>query len=112
MSDGGDKDLFLTHQCLSLPPQAVPRLAAARSRHGSDSPPDCHSLPPHPPGYSPVGLITRPPCGTIPSVFKEKNTIRWTVFSSLYRAAEKDIMASFEKAEVRKIIALSVIKNG
>ena len=45
MSDGGDKDLFLTHQCLSLPPQAVPRLAAARSRHGSDSPPDCHSLP-------------------------------------------------------------------
>ena len=34
------------------------------------------------------------------------------VFSSLYRAAEKDIMASFEKAEVRKIIALSVIKNG
>ena len=45
MSDEGDKDLFLTHQCLSLPPQAVPRLAAARSRHGSDSPPDCHSLP-------------------------------------------------------------------
>lgn len=34
------------------------------------------------------------------------------VFFSLYRAAEKDIMASFEKAEVRKIIALSVIKNG
>lgn len=30
----------------------------------------------------------------------------------LVRAAEKDIMASFEKAEVRKIIALSVIKNG
>ena len=50
---------------------------------GSDSPPDCHSLPPHPPGYSPVGLIVRHPCGTIPSVFKEKNTIRWTVFFSL-----------------------------
>ena len=26
---------------------------------GSDSPPDCHSLPPHPPGHSPFGLITR-----------------------------------------------------
>ena len=50
---------------------------------GSDSPPDCHSLPPYPPSYSPVGLITRHLCGTIPSVFKEKNTIRRTVFSSL-----------------------------
>ena len=30
---------------LSPPPQAVHRIAAARSRHGSDSPPDCHSLP-------------------------------------------------------------------
>ena len=26
---------------------------------GSDSPPDCHSLPPHPSSYSPFGLITR-----------------------------------------------------
>ena len=28
-----------------LPPQAVPRLAEARSRSGSDTPPACHSLP-------------------------------------------------------------------
>ena len=26
---------------------------------GSDTPPACHSLPPHPPGYSPFGPITR-----------------------------------------------------
>lgn len=45
-----------------------------------------------------------------PHLLSEKKHPQGMLF--LVRAAEKDIMASFEKAEVRKIIALSVIKNG
>ena len=40
--DGGSLSLMKFHSLSQLRWQ---RLAAARSRHGSDSPPDCHSLP-------------------------------------------------------------------
>ena len=39
---GGSLNLMKPHSLSRLRRQ---RLAAARSRHGSDSPPDCHSLP-------------------------------------------------------------------
>ena len=39
---------------------------------GSDTPSACHSLPPHPPSYSPFGLITRRPCDSDRTVFKKR----------------------------------------
>ena len=38
---------------------------------GSDTPPACHSLPPHPPGHSPFGLITPRSCARIHPTEKE-----------------------------------------
>lgn len=63
---------------------------------GSDSPPDCHSPPPHPPGDEPssllVGLITR----------KHKKRASVLRLPWLARSTEKDITGFFEKSACGK----------